>query len=74
MTDRAPRSERFPRMIRFNATCPNGHTGSQTFYRDHLRELLAHDRLRLWCAKCDTDWEATNEELEALRRLLKIRE
>lgn len=61
-------------MIRFNATCPNGHTGVQTYYKDHLHQLVDRDRLRLWCTRCDVEWDVTDEEMEALRRLLRIRE
>lgn len=61
-------------MISFNATCPNGHTGMQSFYRDRLSELVGFDRMRLWCAKCDAQWEIADEELEGLRRLVRIRE
>jgi hypothetical protein len=71
----APRKSFSPTpMIRFNATCPNGHVGVQTFYQDHLRDRVEQDRLQLYCAKCDTQWDATKEQMEALRRLLKIRE
>jgi hypothetical protein len=62
------------KMISFNATCPNGHTGTHSFYRDRLSELVGLDRVQLWCARCDTQWEATSEELQALRRLLRIQE
>ena len=61
-------------MISFNATCPNGHTEMQRYYKDRLRELVDRDGLRLWCTKCDAEWDLAHEELEGVRRLLRFHE
>ncbi len=61
-------------MITFFATCPNGHERAQGFYKDRLGELLQAGSLRLWCMKCDTHWNASDTELETLRRLLRVSE
>ena len=61
-------------MISFNATCPNRHMGLQTYYKDRLRELLDLGNLWLWCARCDSQWQPANDELDAIRRLLQLQD
>ncbi|HSN21374.1 MAG TPA: hypothetical protein VLS49_11890 [Usitatibacter sp.] len=59
-------------MITFHSTCPNGHTGSHSFYKERLGELLDSGELRLWCVKCDTQWDVPSDEREGLRRLMRL--
>ncbi len=61
-------------MITFNATCPNGHTGPQRFYKERLSALVDGNGLRLWCTKCDAQWQASGDDLDQLRRILRIQE
>lgn len=63
-----------PRMVNFRALCPNGHATQHWYYRDRLEQLVGLNQVTLWCIKCDTQWYATKEELDAMRRLVRIRE
>ncbi|HUI98623.1 MAG TPA: hypothetical protein VLY46_00225 [Usitatibacter sp.] len=59
-------------MVTFNATCPNGHTRQHLFYKDRLKELVDERRLMLWCMECDEQWHVSSDELDGLRRLLRL--
>jgi hypothetical protein len=58
----------------FNAMCPAGHHATQSSYdRDMLARLLNADQaIPLYCARCDTQWDATEVQRSMLGWVLNV--
>jgi len=57
---------------RFSATCPHCECeADQGTFRTHaLRQFLDEDTFRLYCPRCDVEWQPDRRELQRVEALL----